>query len=56
MSEEKRKMREIASLPKDLVVALDALESDDVMRKALGEKMLEEYVAFKREEAIKDSS
>ncbi len=53
MSEEKRKARGITSLPGSLDEALDALESDDVIKKALGEQMLEESVAFKREEAIK---
>ncbi len=53
MSEKKRKELGIAALPGNLDDALDALESDRVIKKALGETMLKEYVALKREEAIK---
>lgn len=56
MGEEKRKERGIATLPKSLDEALDALESDEIVRGALGETMLEKYVGMKREEAIKASS
>ncbi len=52
MSEEKRRKRGIATLPKSLDEALDALESDEIVREALGETMFERYVGMKREEAI----
>ena len=53
MSPETRKKRGTEALPGNLDKALDALESDLVIGKALGDVMLEEYVAYKREEAIK---
>ena len=56
MSEQKREKLGITTMPKSLDEALDALESDEVIRKALGETMLEKYVEFKREEALKSSS
>jgi glutamine synthetase len=37
-------------LPRTLVSALDALEGDDVLRDALGETLVEEYLKIKREE------
>jgi len=37
-------------LPRTLLTALDALEADDVLREALGETLVEEYVKIKREE------
>jgi glutamine synthetase len=53
LSEEKRKKLGIATLPKSLDDALDALENDDVIRKSLGRVMSENYVRMKREEALK---
>ncbi|MCD6248252.1 MAG: glutamine synthetase [Hadesarchaea archaeon] len=53
MSEKRREELGISTLPKSLDEALDALESDDVIREALGPFMFEKYVALKREEAIR---
>jgi len=53
MSEEERKRRGIKTLPSTLDEALDALESDDVIRKALGEEMCDAYVRMKRDETLK---
>lgn len=52
MSEEDLEEREISILPDSLHEALDALENDAVLREALGETMLNNYVGMKREEAI----
>jgi glutamine synthetase len=38
------------SLPRTLPAALDALEADDVLREALGETLVGEYLRIKREE------
>lgn len=51
MSEEERNRRGIRTLPSTLDDALDALESDDVIKKALGERMCDAYVRMKRDEA-----
>jgi glutamine synthetase len=40
----------IATLPRTLAEALDALESDDILRGALGEEAATEFVAVKRAE------
>jgi len=41
---------EIKSLPRDLWEALDYLEGDEVIKKALGEEVIEKYISLKREE------
>ncbi len=51
MGEDERKRRGIKMLPSTLDEALDALESDDVVKKALGEEMCDAYVRMKRDEA-----
>ncbi len=50
LTEAESKELGIRSLPHDLSHALDALESDDVMRQALGEHIFSEYISLKREE------
>src|SRR6476661_5780765 len=50
LTEAESKELGIRSLPHDLSHALDALESDDVMRQALGEHIFTEYISLKREE------
>ncbi|MBS3815057.1 MAG: glutamine synthetase [Hadesarchaea archaeon] len=52
MSEKELEEEGILTLPGSLHEALDALENDKVLREALGEEMLNEYVSLKREEAI----
>jgi glutamine synthetase len=52
MSEDEKKRRKIKTLPSTLDEALDALESDEIIKRALGEKMCEAYVRIKREEAV----
>ena len=52
MSEGRRKELGIKVLPKSLEEALLALESDEVVRKALGEPMVHAYLRMKREEAL----
>ncbi|MCS7131123.1 MAG: glutamine synthetase, partial [Hadesarchaea archaeon] len=51
MSKDEMKRRGIKMLPSALDSALDALESDDVIRRALGEEMCDAYVRMKRDEA-----
>jgi glutamine synthetase len=53
LSEEERKRKGIKTLPSTLDEALDALESDMIIKRALGEEMCEAYVRIKREEAVK---
>jgi len=53
LSEDEKKRRKINTLPSTLDEALDALESDEIIKKALGETMCEAYVRIKREEAVK---
>lgn len=53
MSSDERKRRRIKTLPSTLDGALDALESDEIIKRALGETMCEAYVRIKREEAVK---
>ena len=43
----------IRDRPSTLDEALDALESDEIIKRALGEAMCEAYVRIKREEALK---
>jgi len=50
LTEEESAELGITSLPHDLTHALDALESDAVMREALGEHIFTEYIALKRGE------
>jgi glutamine synthetase len=50
LSEAERAERGIARLPRSLGEALDALERDEVLREALGEVLLREYLAVKRSE------
>jgi glutamine synthetase len=50
LTEEESTELGIRSLPHDLSHALDALESDDVMRQALGDHIFTEYLRLKREE------
>jgi glutamine synthetase len=50
LTEEESAELGIRSLPHDLSHALDALESDDVMRQALGDHIFTEYLRLKREE------
>ncbi len=50
MSEKELRERGIASLPKDLDQALDALEKDEVIKDILGSHIVENYVAIKRKE------
>lgn len=50
MTEEGRKALGIKSLPGHLQSALDALEKDGLLRKVLGEKLLDNYLAAKRAE------
>lgn len=51
MSEDERRRRGIKTLPATLDEALDALESDEVVKRALGRAAVEAYVRVKREEA-----
>jgi len=53
MGEDERKRRGIKTLPSTLDEALDALESDEIVKRALGDTMCEAYVRIKREEALK---
>ena len=53
MGEDEKKRRGIRTLPSTLDEALDALESDEIIKRALGEAMCEAYVRIKREEALK---
>ena len=53
MSMDERKRRRIKTLPSTLDEALDALESDEIIKRALGGAMCEAYVRIKREEALK---
>lgn len=55
LNEERRKELGIATLPKSLDDALDALENDEIIRKSLGRVMFENYVKIKREEALESS-
>ncbi len=50
MNYEERKARGIVSLPESLKEALDELESSDLMREALGETALENFLKEKRKE------
>ena len=50
LSDVEREGRGIAALPRSLGVALDALEADDVLTKALGPLLTTAYVAVKRAE------
>jgi glutamine synthetase len=50
LTEEESVQFGITSLPHDLSKALDALESDAVMREALGEHIFSEYIRLKRDE------
>ncbi len=50
MSEKELRERGIASLPKDLDQALDALEKDEVIKDILGPHIVENYIAIKRKE------
>jgi len=52
MSGDEKKRRKIKTLPPTLDEALDALESDEIIKRALGEKMCEAYIRMKREEAV----
>src|SRR5262245_40171636 len=49
-SDAERSQRGIRRLPRSLAEALDALEADDVLRGALGEVLVREYLAVKRSE------
>ncbi len=50
MSQREKKRLKIAQLPPSLSGALDALEKDKVIRRALGDHIFEHYVAAKRQE------
>ncbi len=50
LSDAERAQRGIRRLPQSLGEALDALERDEVLREALGEVLLHEYLAVKRSE------
>ena len=50
MSYRERRRLRIDDLPHDLNEACDELEKDDVMRTALGEHILEHFLAAKRQE------
>ncbi len=50
MSDEERQSLGIEMLPTTLGAALDALEQDDVIKNALGEQLVAEYIRLKREE------
>ncbi|HQX76988.1 MAG TPA: hypothetical protein PL074_11775, partial [Thermoflexales bacterium] len=58
MDEETRAARNIAPLPATLSEACDALAADPVLSQAMGEQMVETYLAIKRKEAatFKDMS
>jgi glutamine synthetase len=51
LSDEERERRGIHRLPQSLGVALDALETDDVLKGALGAPLAPAYLAVKRLEA-----
>lgn len=51
LSEAERRRRGIRRLPASLDEALDALEKDEALRSALGEKLTREYLTVKRAEA-----
>lgn len=50
MTDEERRALGIRSLPEHLSYALDALEKDELLKKVLGEKLMENYLAAKRAE------
>lgn len=52
LSEEEREEKGIKILPASLHEALDALQGDEVIRKALGEELTETYIDRKRELAL----
>jgi glutamine synthetase len=51
LSEHEREAKGIARLPESLPEALDALDKDSVLLKAMGPALVESYLAVKRSEA-----
>lgn len=50
MSQKEREEKGITSLPNSLNEAINALEKNDYFRKMFGDKMIDEYVAMKRQD------
>ncbi|MBW1979894.1 MAG: type I glutamate--ammonia ligase [Deltaproteobacteria bacterium] len=50
MTAQERKEKDIAELPENLKEALQALQADEVLCSALGEKLLQQFVALKEKE------